>query len=85
MRIELDEKEIEVAICQYINGLGFSLPEDGLEITMKAGRGPNGGHTATIGIGEMPESAMSYGSEDPVQAVDKALGEQSLFGDGQAN
>lgn len=49
MDLTLNDSEIKEALCNYVNNQGFSTVGKSVEITLIAGRGPNG-HKAEIAI-----------------------------------
>ena len=89
MNIQLDQKEIELAIRSYIEEKGLDIADKTIEITLKAGR-KGGGHSAAVTI--VPKGAIvtTVQAPGPIEAVeethavpsteDKTAEDEPLFG-----
>lgn len=69
MKINLDQVEIQSALIEYINNQGIDLTQKKVQVTLVAGRGPNG-HSAQIDINPL-EVTSGEGGEEVVDADDQ--------------
>ena len=82
MNIQLDQKEIEAAICSYISEKGLDISEKAINIEFKAGR-KGGGYSAAVTIspkGEItaPTPIVSVAKEEVVEKTEDSP-DDSLF------
>jgi len=85
MNIQLDQKEIEAAICTYIEEKGLDISGKNIDIEFKAGR-KGAGYSAAVTIspkGEIvaPTPITAVAKEDVDEKADtKESADEPLFG-----
>lgn len=70
MDITLNQDEIETAVREFIGNQGIDISNKLMEISLTAGRGPNG-HSASVTLLPEPEPEIA---EDPAPDVKKKAG-----------
>lgn len=78
MRIEVDQSEIEEALANYIMSQGIDVTGKSVDITMVAGRKPNG-FSANIVIGEDIRTPETISTESTDKSVVEKSGTDPLF------
>lgn len=68
MDITLNQDEIEKAVREFIGNQGISISNKLVEISLTAGRGPNG-HSASVTILSDPDSGKNVKGPEPVEEV----------------
>lgn len=87
MKIDLNQPEIEDALVSFITTQGIDLSQKKVEVSLTAGRGPNG-FTASVDIIKVASTpAPNVGNEksdfevDPPEEDDEADGADPIFAD----
>ena len=81
MQITLNQSEIEIAIQDYISGQGISISGRNVDVSLTAGRGPNG-MSASIDIrgeeGTSPVQPNLPGIDSMVPEVEENVEEEDI-------